>query len=1258
MKKCIKVSFLFASVICFSIHVSAQQNYWAQQSPANVLTTYKAVNRQSFPTSYKLFQLTDASLKEKLFSVVDKVNHPSVIISLPNADGDMEQFEVFEASNFEPALQARYPGIRAFSGKGVTDKYASLKLSYSPKGIHTMVFRTEKQAEFIEPYSQDHTIYAVFKSQRRKGELPWACSTPDKQLAEGLNKQVNNTNAPLSSTGELKTMRLAQSVTAEYSNYFGATSATQSGLVLAAVNVTLTRSNGCYEKDLGLHLNLIDSTTKVFYYNPASDPYSPAATGAGGAWNGELQNTLTSVIGEANYDIGHLFGASGGGGNAGCIGCVCQNGSKGSAYTSPADDIPEGDNFDIDYVVHEVGHQLGGNHTFSHSTEGSGVNKEVGSGITIMGYAGITNQDVAPHSIDIFHQASIAQIQANLATKTCPTNLVMTANTTPVVAALSNFTIPISTPFVLNGTATDAEEDPLTYCWEQNDNASGAAQTGANSVASPAKAGGPNWLSFSPTASGARTFPRLSTILAGLLVTPPLPGGDAGANIEALSSVSRTLNFRLTVRDNHPYVPGSTIGQTQFRDMVVTVSNTSGPFQVTSPNTNVVWQGASSQTITWNVANTTTAPVSCANVKISLSTDGGLSFPNVLAASTANDGTEIITLPSVAATSSTCRIKVEAVGNIFFDISNTNFTITGPDVQFEIASNSQIESTVSTSGCRKYKDYTVNMKVNQPLTGTGAAIVTINSAASATATNISDFEFTTNGSFTSPSNTLAFTVGGATVLPVTLRIYDDASVEGPENIILNYSLAAGATNAISGVENQTYTFTIIDNDLPPQAAASPQSTIGNGTARFMHPFRGEFNDARTQILLTAAELNSAGFFDSSLTKITELAFNVTSKNSTIPYTGFTIRMKNTATAVIEGGAFETGTTTVFGPVNYSTTAGTNNFVLTTPFGWDKTQNLLIEICYDNANGVGGRSAADSVMCTIAPNSYMHYDRSTTNGTAGCALTTANFIPSPMARPNITLKQQSIPQTPVETVLSSTQSVYLGPYADIYVYSSSDNELIARVQNLSAVDYGCTAVTIDRAGSSSSQFWNSNTSNYLMNKSIKIIPTNTSTTGNYKVTLYYTAAEVSGWQTATARTFASNQVVKVSNGFFIPDVTPAIPHIADVVITGGTIRSVGTHSAITGEFYASGFSGFGVGYPCGPSADADLMIWTGAINTDWFNTGNWSCGTLPGPTSAVQINGSLLNYPLVNSNVTVKSLKLQPGASCNVSPGVSITLAGQ
>ena len=707
--------------------------YWSAHTGTEKITTDKAVARLSFPVEFKLFDLDMLSLKRELFRVVDNGSSRSHTITLPNAEGGLEQFVVVEASNFDPALQARFPEIRAFSGRGVNDPSATLKISYAPGGIQTMVFRTGKPNEFIEPYSADHATYAVFRSARNKADIPWSCTTPAERLELDIDQKIGGMNLTERSGGNLKTMRLAQSVTAEYSNYFGATSAAQVSLVLAAVNATMTRCNGVFEKDLALHLNLVPNTTSVFYYNPSTDPYSPASQMS--QWNNQLQSTLTSVIGEANYDIGHLFGASGGGGNAGCIGCVCVDGSKGRGITSPFDAIPQGDNFDIDYVAHEMGHQMGANHTFSMSNEGTGVNKEPGSGITIMGYAGITSQDLAPHSIDIFHQASIAQIQSNLNNKTCPVTVAI-ANATPVVSAGADYTIPISTPFALTGTATDADAgDVLTYCWEQNDNA-GSTQTGTSSVASTTKTTGPNWISFTGSTSPTRLFPKLSTILAGSNISGPLPGGDAGANTEALSAVSRTLNFRLTVRDNAVYnstAPYS-VGQTQFDDMVVTVTNTSGPFAVTAPNTAVTWAGNTNQTVTWSVNNTTAAPVSCANVKISLSTDGGNTF-TTLVSSTPNDGSEVVTVPNTPST--TARIKVEAVGNIFFDISNANFTITagsacGTPSGLAASSITNTSATISWGTVSGASSYDVDYKA-----ASSAAWVNVATGTTATSANLS-----------------------------------------------------------------------------------------------------------------------------------------------------------------------------------------------------------------------------------------------------------------------------------------------------------------------------------------------------------------------------------------------------------------------------------------------------------------------------------------------------------------------------------------
>lgn len=821
---------LFALLLSFAILgiLTAQKNYWSAHVSADRIVNDKGVARLSFPKEFKLYDLNLESLRQQLFAVVDnRSSIHSTIISLPNAEGGTEEFEVFEASNFEPALQARFPEIRAFSGKGLTDKYSTLKLSISPQGIQTMVFRTDKPNEFIEPYSQDHTIYAVFKSNRKPGQLPWKCYTPENVMAEGINTQVSNAGLTARSGGDLKTMRLAQSCNAEYSNYFGATSSAQVGLVLAAFNNTLTRCNGVYEKDLALHLNLIANTTSVIYYTASSDPYTTMSS-----WNSQLQSTLNSVIGAANYDIGHMFGSTGGGGNAGCIGCVCVDATKGSGITSPADGIPQGDNFDIDYVVHEVGHQLGANHTFSSSLEGTGVNKEIGSGITIMGYAGITSQDVAPHSIDIYHEASIAQIQANLATKTCPvTTSLAGTNATPVVAAVSNYTIPISTPFALTGSATDADGDALTYCWEQNDN---STTSGANSKASTTKTTGPNFLTFSPTASPVRYFPQLSTILAGGLTTGPLTGGDAGITIEALSSVARTLNFRLTVRDNSPYSSTSPVkvGQTQFTDMVVTVSAASGPFAVTSPNTAVSWAGGSTQNITWSVANTTATPVSCANVKISLSTDGGQTFPIVLAASTPNDGTEALVIPNNPTT--TARIKVEAVGNIFFDISNTNFTITGSAACGDptgLASSAIGDNvaTLSWNAVANAISYSVDYKANSSATWTSFASAQASTSASLTGLtqgtlydwriratcsagsgNYVSAQFTTTAPFVcnSPSGlSSSVTSSGATVSWTAVSGAASYSVDYKLSTDASWTNAAAATTStsvtISGLSSST-----------------------------------------------------------------------------------------------------------------------------------------------------------------------------------------------------------------------------------------------------------------------------------------------------------------------------------------------------------------------------------------------------------------------------------------------------------------------
>jgi subtilisin-like proprotein convertase family protein len=615
----------------------------------NKAVTSEKVRQTPYSADQKLLEFNAVQFKQSLVNVPQKSSgHAGVVIQLPNIKGDLEKFQIWESSNFEPALQAQFPEIRAYVGKGITDPAAVLNFSMSPRGIQTMIFRAENGTEFIEPYTKDASVYIVFDSKTRiKGRLPFNCSTDDVVINQSLSNKL--ANATLSSAQSYKTMRLALSCTGEYGQYFGGT---VSG-ALAGMNATMTRCNGVYEKDLAIKLIMIANDNLVVYTDAASDPYSDAAGMAN--WNTELQANLTSVIGEANYDIGHLFGASGGGGNAGCIGCVCVNGSKGSGITSPADDIPEGDTFDIDYVAHEMGHQMGGNHTFTHTTEDNAVNVEPGSGSTIMAYAGIGGggTDMQMHSDDYYVYKSIAQIQTNMGSKTCPisTSLAVTNPKPGVAVQGAAFSIPISTAFKLTGTGTGTAGEVLTYCWEQNDDATTVG--GTATFPSPTKTDGPNFRSRPPSLSPVRYMPQFSDVLAGNLVN----------TWETVSSVARTLAFAFTVRDN---VLGG--GQTNSAATTVTVVNTGSAFAITNPSVaDVSWTPGSSQTITWNVAGTTANGINTANVNILFSTDGGATFPTVLASSTANDGTETVTLPSVASPS--CRILIEAVGNIFYAVS-------------------------------------------------------------------------------------------------------------------------------------------------------------------------------------------------------------------------------------------------------------------------------------------------------------------------------------------------------------------------------------------------------------------------------------------------------------------------------------------------------------------------------------------------------------------------------------------------------------
>lgn len=334
-------------------------------------------------------------------------------------------------------------------------------------------------------------------------------------------------------------------------------------------------------------------------------------------------------------------------------------------------------------LAHELGHQFGAQHTFNGTlnscagaNRSAGTSYETGSGSTIMSYAAICGSDNITNSTSDtrFHTGSFAQITNHVVVGTgsaCP-GIVNTGNSAPTITTAAGFNIPRNTPFTLTAVGGDPDAgdvNNLSYVWEQTD-IGGAAffQNGTeasyNDAADPVNATTrPIFRAFPVTTAPTRTFPSLSYILNNAN-DPPLDVAGL-KTAEELPRIGRTLNFRVTARDQ--------VGGVNEAATVLTVDNASGPF--TATDIAGPWTGGTVQAVTWAVAGTTAAPVSAANVRISLSINGGLTFPIELAASTPNDGTENINVPTGLSTT-TARIKVEAVGNIFFDISGTNFTIT------------------------------------------------------------------------------------------------------------------------------------------------------------------------------------------------------------------------------------------------------------------------------------------------------------------------------------------------------------------------------------------------------------------------------------------------------------------------------------------------------------------------------------------------------------------------------------------------------
>ncbi len=801
------------AVFCFSfltINSLAAQDYAVDQSQWSAINEVTAISLsadepQIRATKAAYYELDFNAIYASLLAAQD-----GDLIRLPAVNGGFMDLVLNENTTMSQGLKEAYPSIRSFNVVTPMGRNTWGKLDISPKGLRVMLMRPGKSTVYIDPVYQNQTnVYMVYERSAFYTDKSMDCHVNGRNSVDQDQAKAGN---PYNDC-ELKMYRLAVAATGEYTSFHGGTVED----ALAAMITTMNRVTGVYERDFGVSFTLIDNVTDIIYTNSGSDPYT---NGNPGAMIGENQTNVDNVIGSANYDVGHVFGTNSGG-LAG-LGVTCSNGSKARGVTGSA--APVGDPFDIDYVAHELGHQFGGNHSFNNACGGNRNNStavEPGSGSSIMAYAGICNPNVQNNSDDHFHGVNMREIGIEISSDNCPA-VTPVDNVAPEIDDLADVQyIPIGTPFLLAAPATDADGDSLTYCWEQMDiEISDQPPVGTST-------GGPNFRSNSPTPDSIRYFPSLETLAS-----------NGPFTWEVVPTVARDMSFRVSVRDN---AVGA--GCTQYDDIEVQSIAEAGPFVVTYPSAfGISWDAFDFETITWDVANTTAAPLNADLVDVFLSIDGGETYDIVLADDTENDGELTIQVPNID--TEDARVMVMNSAGTFFDVSNNDFEINTIENGFyfetafqgeQLCQGNEVNFTIDIEEIGVFGDEIDISVTEEPTNGdhilsqnvavVGDAIeVTINGLDD-TPVGVYNFTITgTSGDFTNDI-TFQIAVEDADPQPATLSTPENGAVALPLDVILAWedNLTIGMTYTLELATDEDFT-----NIVETQTGLTEANAIASG----------------------------------------------------------------------------------------------------------------------------------------------------------------------------------------------------------------------------------------------------------------------------------------------------------------------------------------------------------------------------------------------------------------------------------------------
>ncbi|MCC6287347.1 MAG: T9SS type A sorting domain-containing protein [Chitinophagaceae bacterium] len=578
------------------------------------------------------------------------------VISIPLETNADVQFSISPVKTLSEEAESIFPYIQTYTGISADGKM-KLRLTLSQLGMMGSVkIQDEGSVHYFTILdNQQPDVLISFNATDVVAPVPFTCGADDMDILQGgAADSVFSKRA--SGDCRLHTYRFAVSATGEYTQWAGS----QANAVAYITN-TVNNINEVFENDFTIHLSLIAQLSNI-YTDTAADPFITGKVLNSNTLT-QNNNALNNNTGAVNYDVGIVFGYGWSGGLAG-LNVTC-TGSKGQAGGGLNSGFPLGSSGPIfdNVIAHEVGHQFSATHTMAASNGGCGSNInaatgwEPGGGSTIMAYAGTcSGNSYQSNSDNYFHGGSIAQVQNFLINgngRLCGTATASGNNAPTVTVSSLSYNIPNSTPFILTANAADADvNNMLTFNWEQMD------AVGGSGISTPPQAtstSGPQFRSFIPAVSATRYFPQKEVIL-----------NRAVGTYEVLPTVARTLNFKVTVRDNNEGA-----GCNAYEDVVVNVQSC-GAFEITNLSTpqSFVADGINTMTLTWNTATVCSV---MPKIDILFSTDGGVTYPYTVLSETANDGTETFIVPNLPTNKG--RFMIKSIGNIYYNINAADIII-------------------------------------------------------------------------------------------------------------------------------------------------------------------------------------------------------------------------------------------------------------------------------------------------------------------------------------------------------------------------------------------------------------------------------------------------------------------------------------------------------------------------------------------------------------------------------------------------------